>query len=395
MAGGLRQGRSPAPAPERPPRWPADDWRGPLLAVRLSSLGDVVLTTGPLRLLHDRRPDLAIDLLTRAAFAPALAGLPFIRRILLADGPDSPPDGAAAAEPAAAAAYATVLEWQGGARGARAAAASAPGALVVRAGRAAWRRRLLVLLGRRAVGVVEPYAARLARSLAGGRVDPQLAAPWIAADEALRAQARERLARLGSPRRGWAVLAPGASRPMKRVPERLAGKIAAALAERGWGVVRLAAPAEGGPEGGPEGRPEDGAPGAPGEGPWRGTLPQVAALIAEAGLFIGADSGILHIAAGLDTPAVGLFGPTAPELGFAPLGRARVAGVELPCRPCHIHGPRRCWLGHARCWRELSAGAVLDAAEEVLDGPPRGVVQQIRARDMEPRSGKAIQDRRS
>jgi lipopolysaccharide heptosyltransferase I len=44
------------------------------------------------------------------------------------------------------------------------------------------------------------------------------------------------------------------------------------------------------------------------------TLPQLAALAAGARLFVGSDTGPLHLAAALGTPCVGLYGPTRPEV---------------------------------------------------------------------------------
>jgi heptosyltransferase-2 len=50
-------------------------------------------------------------------------------------------------------------------------------------------------------------------------------------------------------------------------------------------------------------------------------LPRVAALLARAGLFIGHDSGISHLAAAVGAPCVVLFGPTDPDI-WAPPGPA-------------------------------------------------------------------------
>ncbi len=93
------------------------------------------------------------------------------------------------------------------------------------------------------------------------------------------------------------------------------------------------------------------------------TLPELLALAARARVFLGNDSGASHIAAAAGTPTVVLFGPTHPSQGLGPQGcHVRVVQHEtLACRPCHIHGPRRCPLGHFRCMRELEAAAVLEA----------------------------------
>ena len=101
-----------------------------------------------------------------------------------------------------------------------------------------------------------------------------------------------------------------------------------------------------------------------------GEIAEVIALLAEAQLFIGSDSGILHLATAVGTPAIGLYGSTVPALGYAPLGRAQAIGVDLACRPCHIHGADHCWLGHRRCWRELRAAQVWGAIRALLPEAP-------------------------
>jgi heptosyltransferase-2 len=71
----------------------------------------------------------------------------------------------------------------------------------------------------------------------------------------------------------------------------------------------------------------------------------------------------------MDTPTLTIFGPTVPEFGFGPLARRSVvAGLdELPCRPCHHHGPPRCPLGHWRCMRDLDADRVEHLLLSILD----------------------------
>jgi hypothetical protein len=164
------------------------------------------------------------------------------------------------------------------------------------------------------------------------------------------------------------VVSPGASRRLKAIPPGVLYAIEERFARRGWGSIRL------GPPGGqvaPNRLKRRGALGFRAE--YRGGLEQVAALISLAPVVVSSDSGILHLATAVGTPAVGLFGPTSPELGFSPLGRSCAVGVDLTCRPCHVHGPRFCWLGHERCWGEMDSEEVVAAAEELMAaGPGRG-----------------------
>ncbi|HKV41384.1 MAG TPA: glycosyltransferase family 9 protein, partial [Blastocatellia bacterium] len=75
--------------------------------------------------------------------------------------------------------------------------------------------------------------------------------------------------------------------------------------------------------------------------PVASTLKQYIALARRARLFVGGDTGPLHIAAACRTPVVGLYGPTSPERN-GPFGDRDVTlGRDLWCRPdCHR---RRCW----------------------------------------------------
>ncbi|MFQ3640398.1 MAG: lipopolysaccharide heptosyltransferase I [Chloracidobacterium sp.] len=66
------------------------------------------------------------------------------------------------------------------------------------------------------------------------------------------------------------------------------------------------------------------------------TLREYLALAQRAAVFVGGDTGPLHLAAAVGTPIVGLYGPTAAERNgpFAP--DDQVVGLDLPCRvDCH------------------------------------------------------------
>lgn len=60
-------------------------------------------------------------------------------------------------------------------------------------------------------------------------------------------------------------------------------------------------------------------------------LPEVAAVLARCALFVGNDSGLMHLSAATGTPTLGLFGPSRVE-EYAPAGR-RVATAVAPDSP--------------------------------------------------------------
>lgn len=96
-------------------------------------------------------------------------------------------------------------------------------------------------------------------------------------------------------------------------------------------------------------------------------LAELRAVCERAALFIGGDSGPLHVAATSRVPIVALFGPTLPERSMpwrdASLPAVAVDGGALPCRPCH---QRRCVPGDFRCLTRLDPGEVVAAAERLL-----------------------------
>jgi heptosyltransferase-1 len=96
-------------------------------------------------------------------------------------------------------------------------------------------------------------------------------------------------------------------------------------------------------------------------------LSELRALVERSRLFVGGDTGPLHIAATTRTPVVGIFGPTLSARS-APWRDPRLAteSVEvegLACRPCE---QRVCEPGDFRCLTRLEPEAVIAAAERAL-----------------------------
>jgi len=87
--------------------------------------------------------------------------------------------------------------------------------------------------------------------------------------------------------------------------------------------------------------------------------------LAGASTAISNDSGLLHVAAALGTPAIGIFGPTSPWhwAPLNPLAATMETKAQLDCRPCH---KPTCRLGHHRCMVEIDADEVLAATRRAL-----------------------------
>ena len=96
-------------------------------------------------------------------------------------------------------------------------------------------------------------------------------------------------------------------------------------------------------------------------------LLELRALTARAAVYIGGDSGPLHVAATTPTPIVGLFGPTLAERSIPwrdeRWGPEAVDAGPLPCRPC---AQRACAPGDFRCLTGIAPSRVVAAAERMM-----------------------------
>lgn len=99
------------------------------------------------------------------------------------------------------------------------------------------------------------------------------------------------------------------------------------------------------------------------------SLADLMALMGHFKLFITNDSGPMHIATAFNVPTLAIFGPTTRELGFFPYGEGhRVVEVkDLPCRPCALHGGKKCPLGHFRCMKDITVEEVFMNAKQMLE----------------------------
>ena len=82
------------------------------------------------------------------------------------------------------------------------------------------------------------------------------------------------------------------------------------------------------------------------------SLLQVAALMPKAEMNYANDSAPTHIASATGSPITTVFCSTSPNIGFYPLGEKAIVKEtkqSLECRPCGIHGKKKCPEGHFLC----------------------------------------------
>ena len=158
-----------------------------------------------------------------------------------------------------------------------------------------------------------PASVWLAEPVRALGADPTPLPPDLEPTPGEEAAAAPWLARLP---RGFLAVHPGSGSPAKNWPaERFRGLADLVSRDRPWLLVE--GPADG--EAAAPLRRHRGAVGA------RGLPPRVlGALLGRAGLYVGNDSGVSHLAAAFGAPTLALFGPTDPAT-WAPVGRAVIA----------------------------------------------------------------------
>jgi heptosyltransferase-2 len=325
-----------------------------VLLVRFSSIGDVLLTTPLVRSLRARHPDARLVFVTKQAMAPLVSDNPHLSAVVtLASGERI---GTLAAR-LAALAPTRGLDLHGSVR-----------SLALRARvHCPWHgyskrklaRGVLVAtkidLYRHRVPVAERYFAA-ARGL---DVQPDGGAPEFFLGAPARQRVERWLAERNPERTPFVVLAPGAAHFTKRWPPSYWLDLAARLRSAAYRLVVV-------------GGPDDRAVAAPlahvadivaGEF----NLQETGALLAHARALVSGDTGVMHMASGVGTPVVALFGPTVEQFGFFPYrARATVLQRNLDCRPCSTMGGPRCPMGHHRCLVDISPGEVATAVERLV-----------------------------
>jgi ADP-heptose:LPS heptosyltransferase len=99
------------------------------------------------------------------------------------------------------------------------------------------------------------------------------------------------------------------------------------------------------------------------------SIPLTAAIIKRSQLFIGNDSGPLHIALALNIPSVAIFGPTSPMqvLSEEYRNRCHIVSSNVDCSPCYLHMEHRIpSCKSVKCMGEISVDEVLRAVKIAL-----------------------------
>jgi len=342
---------------------PADPKK--ILVIRLSSIGDILLTTPLLRILRRRFPKARIDFVIKSRFAELLRHNPHLNELLVLDTETAFEGLQELRRRIRTTGYDLVIDIHQNFRSLFL-RFGLPGTRIVTHNKMLLRRFLLVHMRLNLFGRIVPIYQRYIRAMAPWGLQDDGAGLEFHVDPQAERQIALRLAeRPGA--RLLVGLAPGAGFATKRwLAEYYQETARRLIRDYNADILLLGNKAD---------REVTGAIAAEsgtGVYDWAGTLTlqQSAAALAHCNLLICNDTGLMHLACALKVPVLALFGPTTRELGFFPVGpRAQVIEhTELSCRPCsHMGGPR-CPKGHFRCMREILPERVLEHVGRVLQG---------------------------
>jgi len=340
-----------------------------IVVLRLSSLGDVVLTSSFLASCAQHFPAAPIDYVVREDLAAIASALPGVRRI------HPVPRGAGAGALLALgselrrARPAHVFDLHHSVRS-RAITLGMPN-LRPGFGKQSVPRWVLVHAHRdlyRRWGGARSLRERMLEPLRRLGLEAHLHPTRLVLPETVRARAATRLAAAGvHPGDACVAVAPGARWPSKCWPLERYLALAQQLAGDGVRVVLVG------------GEAEATAAGMVALGEPRcinlcGTLDvlETGAVLSGCRALVGNDSGLAHVAEAVGCPTVVLFGPTSPQFGYAPfLDRSQLLYQPPSCSPCSKNGSRPCMRPTHVCMENIDVDAVATATRRVVEGALR------------------------
>lgn len=330
-----------------------------VLAVRFSSIGDVLLVTPLLRAIRLRHPAARITVVTKQAHVPLLSHNPHVDRVI---GLEPGRPLASIAAELRMEGYTHRLDLHDNLR-TRMLRTLVPGR---------WStypkhrvaRTLLIYTKRNRYPDARPVAERYFSAAGDLDVLPDGKPPDFFLGPDAERQASDWLAAAGlAQNRPVIALAPGAAHATKRWPVEHWRSLIQQIVAESFDVVIV-------------GGPDDSQLGTTLSQGTGGTVVSAAgvfglqgtgAVLQRAAALISGDTGVMHMATGVGTPVVALFGPTVRAFGFFPYtSRAEVLELALSCRPCSSKGGARCPLGHHQCLAKIGPETVHGALRRSL-----------------------------
>ena len=316
-----------------------------ILIVRLSSLGDVLLTTPVVRSLKKNYPQLLIDFLIKKNFADAVRFNPNINSTIIYD------DSLKLLEQLKDNSYDLIIDLHNNFRSKK---------IVRQLGLPAYKfvkpnfeKFILVHFKINLLKDIKPITQRYANVISNLELDGDGLELFI--PDSVKSELEEFNNVIG--------ICPGAVHFTKRWPIEFYAEFGRRLAEDGYKVAIL---------GGKSDRDicSDMQMMIPNSIDLSNNndLFQTAAHMKNCKAVVCNDSGLMHTAAAMGIPVISIFGSTVKEFGFAPYGVQSlvIENHDLNCRPCTHIGKSKCTKRHFKCMNEITPNLVYDKFQNLL-----------------------------
>ena len=337
------------------------DFPRKILAIRLSSIGDIILTTPLFRIIKKVSPESELHVITKKEFSSLLANNPNIDRLFLFDSNNGSTEIKKWKTRFRKEQYDFIADLHNNIRS-LIMSADYPPSKIRRLKKYKRERFLLVHFKENTYRFIRPVAQRY--------ID--VFRPWELIDDRIGAElfwpdeVKQKIDNMFQDLDQFTAIAPGAYHETKRWPLDRFCHLADKIYEHNRKPIVFF--------------------GGPGESVYNEKmqnllkipyinlmgklkLSESAYLLSKASLLISNDTGLMHMAGAVKTPVVAIFGSTVKELGFFPYRNKHnvMEILDLKCRPCSHIGRSKCPQKHFSCMKDISIEMVFQAAKKIIE----------------------------
>ena len=333
-----------------------------ILVFRLSSIGDIVLTTALLRCLREKYPNAQIDFVVKTQFADILKCVPFVSRVIEVDTKCGFQGLKEIRNQLRQESYDVALDIHKNWRSTF--VCNTIGSKhVFRFNKHVFRRWVLTTFHKDIYKEVRPVYLRFIDAAKPIGIEPDGKYTELVVPQNIQQTVDAMFSESGlSKNEKIIALCPGASFSNKQwQPEKFADLALRIKQELGIQIILLGGEKES--EQCEMIMKKTGAVNFAG----KFDLSQSIAALNRVFATVSNDTGMLHVSEALGKPVVGIYGPTAFQFGYFPiLPQSRAVQInDLPCRPCTKMGMNKCPQGHFKCMNNIDVGMVFSALKKM------------------------------
>ncbi len=322
-----------------------------ILIIRLSSLGDILLTTPLIRSIKNKYPHLQVDFLLKDRYGDVLKYNPNIRNLFSINSEE---DGSI--DEISSNNYDLIIDLQNNFRSKKILRRfkTKPTPHIVKFKKLDYKKFLLVNFKINMLKEASPIPVRYAQTFGSNILD----------EKGLEIFLPEQIKSVLNSDDNYIGFAPGSRHFTKMWPKEFYIYLAKILLRRGFKVVLF---------GGKDDKTtcEEITKAVPGSINLCNDdhILQVAADMKKCKVVVCNDSGLMHTACAVGTPVLAFFGSTVKEFGFTPYKNKNLIleNNSLSCRPCSHIGRSRCPKKHFKCMMELTPEITFNKLNQLLN----------------------------